>query len=62
MTSFASKENWVYYFFCKIKRKDQDLKGNLTPQAKIILEDQKKSLRSVCNEKERIVVTSHRTA
>ena len=34
MTSFASKENWVYSFFCKIKTKDQDIKGNLAPQAK----------------------------
>ena len=53
MTSFASKENWVYSFFCKIKRKDQDIKGNLAPQAKKYLKGQKKSLCSICKEKKR---------
>jgi hypothetical protein len=51
MTSFASKEKLSLALFCKIKKKDQEIKGNLASQAKIILEDQKKSLCSICNEK-----------
>lgn len=46
----------------KSSQQDQKKKETLLRKLKIIIKGQKKSLRSVCNERERIVVTSCRTA